>query len=144
MAETGALVHTLGPMLYAILCWDSEEVVGAWTKEEDAAAMTRLDVVQAKLLEERKLGPVGRLGPSKSARTIRKGSSLVTDGPFAETKEQILGFFIVDCASMEDAVKTAEELGRANPTKGAYEVRPLTLFRPGGPLGGSTSPSVGG
>jgi hypothetical protein len=119
-------------MLYAILCYDHEEVVGAWTQEEDAAAMARLDVVQQKLTREGRLGPVARLMPTTAATTLRKGrESMVIDGPFAETKEQLLGFFIVECASLEQAIETARELGKASSSNGSYEIRPLALFRPG-------------
>jgi hypothetical protein len=116
-------------MKYAILCYDSEQVVGAWSKEQDDAAMNKLAVAQEKLAREGKLGPVGRLGTTKTARTLRKGEqSLVLDGPFAETKEQLLGFFIVECASMDEAMEAAKELARASSSLGAYEVRPLTVF----------------
>jgi hypothetical protein len=118
-------------MMYAILCYDSEATVGAWTKEEDAAAIAKLDVVQTKLAQEGKLGPVARLGPTKSARTLRKGREMMLiDGPFAETKEQLLGFFLVDCATFEEAVDAAKQLGAASSSNGSYEIRPLTLFRP--------------
>ncbi len=119
-------------MLYAILCYDSEAVVGSWTKEQDAAAIARLDVVQDKLARERRLGPVARLMPTTTATTLRKGKeAIVLDGPFAETKEQLLGFFVVDCVSLEQAIATAEELGRASSSNGSYEIRPMMLFRPG-------------
>jgi hypothetical protein len=119
-------------MLYAILCYDSEAVVGSWSKEQDAAAIAKLDVVQEKLAREGRLGPVARLMPTTTATTLRKGKeAVVLDGPFAETKEQLLGFFIVECASLEQAVETAKELGRASSSNGSYEIRPLMLFRPG-------------
>lgn len=119
-------------MLYAILCYDSEEVVGSWTRAEEDAAMARLAVVEQKLAGQGRLGPVARLVPTSAATTVRKGREpLVIDGPFAETKEQLLGFFIVDCATPEEAVETAKELGRASSSSGAYELRPLALFRPG-------------
>ena len=79
-------------MLYALLCYDSEEVVGAWTKEQDDAAMAKLEVVQKELARKGKLGPVARLMPTTAATTLRKGKeTIVLDGPFAETKEQLLG-----------------------------------------------------
>src|SRR5690606_33135211 len=71
------------PMLYAILCYDSEAVVGAWTKEEDDAVMVKLGAVQQKLAAQGRLGPVDRLLPTTAATTIRKGKEpLVLDGPF--------------------------------------------------------------
>ncbi len=119
-------------MLYAILCYDSEDVVGAWSKEEDQAAMVKLGAVQDKLEQEGRLGPVARLMPTTAATTLRKGrEALVIDGPFAETKEQLLGFFVVECASLEQAIETAKELGRASSSAGAYEIRPIALFRSG-------------
>jgi hypothetical protein len=120
-------------MLYAILCYDSEAVVGAWTRDEDDAAMARLAVVERKLARAGRLGPVARLAPTTAAVTVRKTrEDLIVDGPFAETKEQLLGFFVVECASRDEAIATAQELGRASSSAGAYEVRPLTVFRAGG------------
>jgi hypothetical protein len=122
-------------MLYAILCYDSEDVVGSWTKEQDAEAIAKLDVVQQKLREQRRLGPVARLMPTTAATTLRKGrEAVVIDGPFAETKEQLLGFFVVECSSLEQAIETAKDLGRASSSNGSYEIRPLMVFDPGGPV----------
>jgi len=120
-------------MLYAILCYHSEKLVGAWTKEEDAATMARLAVVRDKLRSRNKLGPVARLMPTHAAKTVKKDRepALVIDGPFAETKEQLLGFYVLDCESMEEAIEAALELGRANPG-GAYEIRPISVFHPAG------------
>lgn len=120
-------------MLYAILCYNREDVVCGWSKEEDAAVMARLAVVQEELVRAGRLGPVARLMPTTAATTLRKDREppLIVDGPFAETKEQLLGFYVVDCASLEDALATARKLGAANPG-GAYELRPVAHFRPGG------------
>ena len=119
-------------MLYAILCYNFEDVVGAWTHEQDEAVMARLAVVQEKLAKDGRLGPVARLLPTTTATTLRKGrEALVIDGPFAETKEQLLGFYLVECASLEQALETARQLAEANPGQGSYEIRPVMLFRPG-------------
>jgi hypothetical protein len=119
-------------MLYAILCYDSEDVVESWTPDQDAAVIAKLEVVTDKLTREGRLGPVVRLMPTTAATTLRKGKeAIVLDGPFAETKEQLLGFFIVECASLEQAIDTAKELGRASSTSGSYEIRPLRDLRPG-------------
>ena len=119
-------------MLYAILCYNSEDVVGSWTKQEDDATMARLTVVTDKLKKEGKLGPVARLLPTTAATTLRKGrETLVIDGPFAETKEQFLGFYVVDCAALEEVLEIARDLAKANPGMGAYEIRPVAFFEPG-------------
>lgn len=118
-------------MLYAILCYDNEDVVGSWTKEEDDAVIAKLSGVTDRLAQAGRLGPVFRLLPTTAATTVRKGKeALVLDGPFAETKEQLLGVYIVDCEGLEEAVKTAQELARASSTNGCYELRPLSLFMP--------------
>jgi hypothetical protein len=120
-------------MLYAILCYNMEDVVGSWSKEEDDLVMERLGVVQDKLAKSGKLGPVARLLPTTAATTLRKsrGEPLVIDGPFAETKEQFLGFYVVDCESLDEALDIARDLAQANPGQGSYEIRPIALFRPG-------------
>ena len=120
-------------MLYAILCYDREDVIGSWTKEEDEATMLRLQAVQKELAAEGRLGPVVRLLPTTAAATLRKGKeALVIDGPFAETKEQLLGFYIVNCASLDEALDIARRLAKANSLAlGSYEVRPLSFFDAG-------------
>ncbi|MFY8207811.1 MAG: YciI family protein [Caulobacter sp.] len=119
-------------MLYAILCYNHEDVVCAWSKEEDAAVMEKLGAVQQRLAEEGRLGPVARLMPTTAATTLRKDREppLVLDGPFAETKEQLLGFYVIDCESLDGALQVAQDLGKANPG-GSYEIRPIAMFQPG-------------
>ncbi len=121
-------------MHYAILCYHDEKVVCAWSQDQDDAVMERLAVVQDRLARAGKLGPVARLLPTTAATTLRKDREppLVLDGPFAETKEQLLGFYVVDCGDLDEAIEIARELGRANPG-GAYEIRPIDLFNPGPP-----------
>ena len=119
-------------MLYAILCYHDEDFVGSWSKEQDAAVMSKIAVVQDRLKKEGRLGPAARLLPTTAATTLRQdGPPLVLDGPYAETKEQLLGFYIVDCENLDAAVDVARDLGAANPG-GAYEIRPVGLFEPGG------------
>ena len=117
-------------MLYAMLCYNNEDTVFAWSKEQNDAVMDRLALVEGKLKKQGRLGPAARLMPTSAATTLRKQTDppLVIDGPYAETKEQLLGFFIVECSGLEEALDTAKELGQANPG-GSYEIRPLLLFK---------------
>lgn len=118
-------------MLYAILCYHDEDFVGSWSKEQDAAVMKKLAVVQDNLARQGRLGPVARLLPTTAATTLRKEEPpLILDGPYAETKEQLLGFYLVDCKNLDEALDVARDLGAANPG-GAYEIRPVGLFAPG-------------
>lgn len=123
-------------MRYAILCYDSEAVTGAWTRDEDDAAIGRLQAVEKKLAAQGRLGPVARLMPTTAATTLRKGSeTVIIDGPFAETKEQLLGFFIVDCGSLEEAIDAAKQLAQASTHgTGSFEIRPLMTFHTGDSL----------
>ena len=135
-------------MLYAILCYNSEEVVGAWSRDEDERVMQRLIAVEDRLAAQGRLGPVARLLPTTAATTLRKtsGEPVVIDGPFAETKEQFLGFYVIDCDDLEGAVAVARDLAKANPGTGAYEIRPLMLLHGaalGGMGGGPPSLNVG-
>lgn len=115
-------------MLYALLCYNSEDVVCAWTKEEDDAVMARLAVVHERWERAGKLKPAIRLLPTTAATTLRKADGLVLDGPYAETKEQLLGFYVVDCETMNDAIDVAKELAIANPGVGSYEIRSVKFF----------------
>ena len=119
-------------MRYAIFCYNDEDVIFSWSNEKDDAVTAKLDVVHQKLAKNGKLGPAVRLMPTTTATTIRKDQEppLVIDGPFAETKEQLLGFYVVDCASLEEVVEFTQGLARANPG-GAYEIRPVRLYLPG-------------
>ncbi len=117
-------------MLYAILCYNDETVIEGWTKEQDDAVLAKRRVVQDKLAAAGKLGPVARLMPTTAATTIRAGKDgVIIDGPFAETKEQLLGFYVVDCASLEEAIGVARDLKRGE-SEGSFEIRPLRGFVP--------------
>lgn len=115
-------------MLYAFLCYNNEAAVNSWTKAEDDAVMARLSKVHDKFAQ--KMGPSLRLMPTSTATTLIKEKDMVLDGPYAETKEALLGFYIFDFASLEEAHEAARELAKANPG-GAYEVRPVRLYNPG-------------
>ncbi len=121
-------------MHYAILCYADEEAVFAWSKEEEEAVMGRLYAVQEPLTKAGKLGPTGRLMPTTAATTVRKGKQepLVLDGPFAETKEVLLGFYTIDVENLEEAVSFAKQLSAANPGSTSYEIRPFYVFHPTG------------
>jgi hypothetical protein len=118
-------------MLYTLLCYNDEDVVWSWSKEQDDAVMARLGVIHERLVKEGKLGPSLRLLPTTAATTLRKNTEppLVIDGPYAETKEQMLGFYVVDVPDLEGALAIARELAVANPG-GAYEIRPIALYNP--------------
>lgn len=116
-------------MLYAVICYNSESAVGAWSKEKDDAVMAHHQEVLGKIAAKGKLGPVARLMPTTTATTVRTGREMVVlDGPFAETKEQMLGFYIFDCDSLEEVIAAARELVHE---PGCMEIRPVQFFDQG-------------
>lgn len=116
-------------MLYAVLIYGSEERVRAWTAAEEKEVMGRHAELRSELAAERRLGPVLRLTPT-GARTVRryKDRRYVTDGPFAETKEQLMGIYVVDCMTFDDAVAVAERLDFET---GTFEIQPVPWLDPG-------------
>jgi hypothetical protein len=121
-------------MLYAILAYHEEEIVEAWSEAEDQALMSELHQVHDRLTAEGRLGPAARLGSTAGAATLRgPGRGLVIDGPFAETKEHLLGFYVVDCASRDEAIQAARDLKGKNPSA-VYEIRPIVLYLPNAPF----------
>ena len=116
-------------MLYSILIYGSEQRVADWTAQEEQEVMGRHAELRQDLKAERRLGPVFRLQPN-AAKTVRKyrDRRFITDGPFAETKEQLMGIYVVDCATEEDAMAAAERLGFET---GVFEIRPVIWLDPG-------------
>jgi hypothetical protein len=115
-------------MKYLLLvCWDSERMNAQTEPDpgspsaEDEEPFPWVDDLQA-----RGIWQTGdQLAPPRRARTVRvrDGRPLVTDGPFAETKEAVGGFDLIECGSLEEAVEIAASHPMAE--AGAIEVRPL-------------------
>ncbi|MBV7518762.1 YciI family protein [Ensifer sp. ENS12] len=121
-------------MYYAILAYHTAGVVESWSEEEDAALMSDLLQVHDRFVQQKSFGPAARLGPVEGAVTLRgKGEGIVTDGPFAETKEHLLGLYVVDFPTLDAAIAAARDLRRSNPTA-IYEIRPIALYVPGATL----------
>jgi hypothetical protein len=122
-----------GAVQYAILCYHDEAAVNALSKEQDDALMAELEVVRRRL--EDRMGPVARLMPTTAATTLRaRTEPLVMDGPFAETKEALLGFYIIECVSLEEAIEAARDLMAPRMAAGlmsTLEIRPISVFFPG-------------
>jgi hypothetical protein len=106
-----------GEMRFLFLIHDDAEAVAALTPDE-RRAMVAQHVGYAAMLRERGSYVLGEaLAGTGSAAVVRPGERpLVTDGPFAETKEAIGGFYVVECASREEAITLA---GGVPPSPGA-------------------------
>lgn len=113
-------------MQYAILCYDDEAVIEAWSRARDQEVIGKHRAYAGQLAQKGKLGPVLRLVPTSAAMTVRSAGNQTTvlDGPFAETKEQLLGFWIIDADSKEEALEIAKVFGE-HKGHGSLEVRPV-------------------
>jgi len=99
-------------MQYAILIYGTEGVYDRLPREEQDQVMGKHRALQEEHGARGSLGPVARLMETSTAMTVRKSGDniMVLDGPFAETKEQLLGLYIIECESMADAVEQAKKL----------------------------------
>jgi hypothetical protein len=113
-------------MKYLLLvCWDRERMDGQEEPDPGAPSDDR-GFPWVDDLQERGIWQIGdQLAPPRRARTVRVrgGRTLITDGPFAETKEAVGGFDLLECESFEQAVEIAANHPLAE--MGAIEVRPL-------------------
>jgi hypothetical protein len=112
-------------MRYAMLiCGDEKAMLSA--DPADASAMLGEYGKFGEEMAERGVLQGGeRLRPTTDATSVRvrDGEVLTTDGPFAETKEQIGGFYLVDCKDLDDAIEIASKIPGAR--DGTIEVRPI-------------------
>lgn len=113
-------------MQYALLIY-GDEAAGAQMSQQEMQAEVAAYTAFGEQYKEKITG--GRaLVPTSSATTVRvrDGQALTTDGPFAETKEQLGGFYLVKCDNLDEAIQIASHIpGAAN---GSIEVRPLMAF----------------
>ena len=108
-----------------LVCWDAERM-NAQAEPDPNEPRPRRGFPWLDDLQERGIWVTGdQLAPPRRARTVRVrgGKTMVTDGPFAETKEVVGGFDILECGSLEEAVEIAA--GHPIAQMGTIEVRPL-------------------
>jgi hypothetical protein len=112
-------------MRYALLICIDEQAQAAASPEEAAASMAQYDAFGAEMGQRGVLKGGERLRPTTDATTVRvqQGEVLVSDGPFAETKEQMAGFYLVDCKDLDEAIEVASKIPGAQ--HGTIEVRPI-------------------
>lgn len=111
-------------MLYTVLIYGVPGIFERLPPEEQERHMQVHRDLQARLKADNRLKSVAQLMPPATAMNVRApaGEPIVLDGPYAETKEQLLGFYLVDCGSMDEALGIA----RALPQGIAHmEVRPV-------------------
>ncbi len=112
-------------MQYLLLIYEAEEIWESKSEEERRALLAKHAELHDYLTEQKITFQGSPLMPTTTAVSVRtpNGAMSVSDGPFAETKEQLAGFYMVDVASVEQAVEIAARLGEA--VWGTIEVRPV-------------------
>jgi hypothetical protein len=114
-----------GIMRYALLICMDEKQFESLSPDQTAAQMAKYGELMEELTSSGVLEGGERLRPVADATTVRvrEGEVLTSDGPFAETKEQIGGYFIVDCKDLDAAIEIAAKIPTA--AAGSVEVRPI-------------------
>ncbi|MEQ8347269.1 MAG: YciI family protein [Sneathiellaceae bacterium] len=112
-------------MLYALLIFESEEAMERQTPAEFDSMMAAHGRMQDAAKEAGAFRGGVKLMPSSSASTLRAGTgdAQVLDGPFAETKELLVGFYLVECDSLDQAIEHGRRLPHL--AGGAVEIRPV-------------------
>ncbi|MCA9667229.1 MAG: YciI family protein [Myxococcales bacterium] len=120
-------------MLYALLIHEAESIAESYEPDELAAVTAEHGELQKLLKAQSRFVEANQLMPSSSAVTVsvRGGKRMVTDGPYIETKELLIGLYVVDCDDLEQAIEYAARIPSAR--SGHIEVRPIAYFEQGDP-----------
>jgi hypothetical protein len=112
-------------MQYLCLIYDNESAGARMTKEEGQAIMGEYFGFTEDIKKSGHYVGGNPLQPTKTASTVRvrQGKISTTDGPFAETKEQLAGFYLVEARDLNDAIQIAAKIPPAR--EGSIEVRPV-------------------
>lgn len=113
-------------MEYMLLIYGDQEALGPLAQEARQAVLTEMGNYNRYLTERGKLRSAAPLAPAASATVVRikDGEKLMTDGPYAETKEQMGGYFLVDCEDLDDAIEVAAGIPVVR-LGASIEIRPI-------------------
>jgi hypothetical protein len=112
-------------MQYVLLIYVEEEVTASLLPDEQGAYFQGYATFEG-AVQQRGIKTGGQpLQPVSTATTIRirEGETMITDGPFAETKEQLAGFYVLECENLDEAIALASKMPDAR--YGAIEIRPV-------------------
>jgi hypothetical protein len=114
-------------MKYICLLYDAETRYSAMSQAEFEAMMGEYETFTQSILDAGKMVAGEELQPVHTATTVRvrNGSLSTTDGPFAETKEQLGGFYLIDATDLNEAIQIASRIPAAQ--TGSVEVRPIAV-----------------
>lgn len=115
-------------MKYVLLICANEQTIGALPEPELAARRDAWTAYRQELAAANKLLGAERLRPVSAATTVRRNGGptpLVSDGPFAETKEQLGGYFLIEARDLDEAVEWANKMPHLADADSAVEIRPI-------------------
>ena len=117
-------------MQYLLLIYDEEKVLDAMSPAEQQAFGGEYFAYTDAITKSGHFRAGDALQGISSATTvrIREGKTLTTDGPFAETREQLGGYYLVEAANLDEAISLAARIPSAR--TGSIEVRPIMVFEP--------------
>jgi len=115
-------------MRYLLLIYQDEVAHSQWSQEQLAAEYQAFNEYTEALAKSGSMQSGEALMPTNTATTVRVRNSktLTTDGPFAETKEQLGGFYLVNCKDLDEAISLAARMPTAS--SGSIEIRPVMEF----------------
>jgi hypothetical protein len=112
-------------MRYLLLIYGNEQALAQMSEAEGAEQYQAYDTFTKDIVDRGLFQSGEALQPTSTATTVRvrNDETLTTDGPFAETKEQLGGYYLVDCKDLDHAIETAARIPGAR--NGSIEVRPV-------------------
>ncbi len=115
-------------MRYMLLIYGDENADVELSDEERAALYERYRAFNEEARRRGAYVAADELQPTSTATTVRlrNGQVLTTDGPFAESKEQLGGYYILDCENLDEAIELAAKIPSAE--TGSIEVRPIMVY----------------
>jgi hypothetical protein len=117
-------------MQYILLIYDNEAGMKTATQADRDAMMKEYGEFTASIVKTGNMRAGDALQPTSTATTVRvrEGKVLKTDGPFAETREQLGGYYLVEATDLDEAIKIAARIPSAR--SGSIEVRPVVVMPP--------------
>ena len=117
-------------MQYLLLIYDNDDARKSATPADQATMMKEYGEFTASIVKSGNMRAGDALEPASTATTVRvrEGKTLKTDGPYAETKEQLGGYYLVEAKDLDEAIKIAARIPSAR--SGCIEVRPVRVLPP--------------
>ena len=112
-------------MRYALLIYANEQDWASQTEEQSQAVNQEYMAFTKDIVDRGLMAGGEALQPTSTATSVRvrNGDTLTTDGPFAETKDQLGGFYLVDCKDLDEAIEVAARIPDVR--RGSIEIRPI-------------------